>query len=191
MTNSATSSLEPLLLEKYRKIGHTPPEWAYPLAPSIPFVGNQYRRWGGILVYASAENLTHYEQDPDRLPEFVKDKRRFNRHRASCDATAGTSYFPNVHMAPFSNGSLLVAVAYYVLRRFGDTFNRPSDLLESIAAANLGEFSIKVGEGRKNKLRCLNPPNQTKPTPQLLEDFADRLLQAVLQILTSLVPGRR
>jgi hypothetical protein len=33
--------------------------------------------------------------------------------------------------------------------------------------------------------------NQTKPTLQWLEDFADRLLQAVLQILTSLVPGRR
>lgn len=56
------------LLAEYRSIGIEPPSWAYPLPPSIPFIGKKYGRWGGILVYASAENLSHYERGKERSP---------------------------------------------------------------------------------------------------------------------------
>lgn len=162
-----TPDLEAALLEEFRRIGHEPPDWAYPLAPSIPFVGKQYGRWGGLLIYASAENLAHYERDPARIPEFLKDERRFNRHRASATVHAKTGYFPNVHMAPFSNGSLLVAAAFYVLRRFENEFTKPVDLLESIAAANVGKFSIR---GKDNK-DYAGKPKLNNSVPYLRADL--------------------
>lgn len=151
MTNPTSSNLlESELLARYRELGHEPPDWAFPLAPTIPFVGANYGRWGGILVYASAENLSHYERDPETVPPFLKDERRFNRHRAACNAPSGSAFFPDVHMAPFSNGSLLVAIAFVALRKFSLEFQLPGGLLESIAAANLCKFSIRVGECGKN-----------------------------------------
>lgn len=149
-TSTAKKMLEAELLDKYRELVHEPPDWAYSLAPSVPFVGEQYGSWGGVLVYASAENLSLYERAPASVPPYLQDERRFNRHRAAYDCRA-SSFFPDVHMAPFSNGSLLVAAAFVFLRRFGAEFEHPHELLESIAAANLCKFSIRVGEQGTNK----------------------------------------
>ena len=45
-------------------------------------------------------------------------------------------------MAPFDNGSLLVAMSYYLWRSQGLRFDQPLDLLECIAAANFCKFAI-------------------------------------------------
>lgn len=175
MSQCTTPELEAALLARYQEIGHNPPEWAYPLAPSIPFVGRRYGSWGGLLVYASAENLTHYERDPERIPEFLKDERRFNRHRASATVRDKTGFFPNVHMAPFSNGSLLVAAAFYVLCRFKKGFTKPVDLLESIAAANVGKFSIAVSEKQGKPVAAAKPKQNGKvPKPHRNKDYAGK-----------------
>lgn len=166
-----TSCLEAELLKKYRELGHAPPAWAYPLAPTIPFVGTNYGRWGGILVYASAENLSNYERSPETVPPFLQDERRFNRHRGALEAQSCQAFFPNVHMAPFNNGSLLVAIAYVAWRRFNAEFEVPSDLLESIAAANLCKFSIRVGESGKNR-DYLGQPRMSNSIPYLQADLA-------------------
>ena len=88
------------LLAAYARIGLDPPSWAYPLPPSIPFIGRNYGRWGGLLVYASAENLSHYRRKPESIPGFIKDDRKLNRHRASYEEDPG-AFSPRVHMAPF------------------------------------------------------------------------------------------
>src|SRR5688572_21345146 len=87
------------LLARYRALGLSPPPWAYPLPPSIPFIGKNYGSWGGFLVYASAENLSHYERHPHTLPAFLHDHRALDRHRAALDNGEG-DFFPVVHMAP-------------------------------------------------------------------------------------------
>jgi len=135
------------LLARYRSLGLDPPPWAYPLPPSIPFVGKDYGRWGGILVYASAENLSRYVRDPKRRPTFLQDERVLNRHRTALEEYP-VRFFPQVHMAPFSDGSLLVATWYYVWRRFGDPPSEPRALIESIAAANFCKFSLDEANNR-------------------------------------------
>src|ERR1044071_3802784 len=129
------------LLAEYARVGLGSPRWAYPLPPSIPFIGERYGKWGGLLVYASAENLSHYRRKPGSKPDFVQDSRVLNRHRAAYEADHG-AFFPRVHMAPFEDGSLLVAAWYYIRRRESEAPGDPRELLESMAAANFCKFSI-------------------------------------------------
>lgn len=81
----------------------------------------------------------------------MNDERQFNRHRAAFEADAEASFFKNVHMAPFDNGSLLVATHYFIRKRFGDEVADPVELLESVAAANFCKFSISVGSNGSNR----------------------------------------
>ncbi len=134
------------LLARYCSIGLDPPPWAYPLPPSIPFVGRDYGRWGGLLVYASAENLAYYVRRPDTRPAFLQDDCVHDRHRASFEQNQD-GFFPNVHLA-LNDGGLLVASWYYVWCRHGEVPDNPKDLLESIAAANFCKFSIADDKNR-------------------------------------------
>jgi hypothetical protein len=108
------------LIAAYQARGLKFPDWAYRRRregttppPSVPFIGRRYGRWDGVLVYASAENLADYERNPDRdHPPYFVDGRVWNRHRAAFATDPGSGFFPNVHMSPFNDGSLLVAVHY-------------------------------------------------------------------------------
>lgn len=171
------------LLADYRSIGIEPPVWAYPLPPSIPFVGHEYGRWGGIMVYASAENLSHYERGAKAEPDFLKDERRFNRHRAALACDPGNSSFRRVHMAPFDNGSLLVATLYLIWLRFGDEVADPIELLESIAAANFCKFSISVGNDGSNR-DYAGGPQVLASLPYVLADLR------VLRPSVVIMPGK-
>ena len=84
------------LVEKYQRAFSSPPAWAYPLSPSIPFVGTHYQATSPrMAVYASAENLSRYEREPERMPDFIKDDRVWDRHRAAYLA-GNDGFFPRV-----------------------------------------------------------------------------------------------
>ena len=112
--------------------------------PSIPFIGNNYDETR-ILLYASAENLKDYDGwlDDDNLAA--------NRHRIWFDKHSGNSFFPNVHIAPINNGGLVNIIGYVTMKTQPNfQFNNPRELLEGVALANFGKFSIDVEIGDKN-----------------------------------------
>jgi hypothetical protein len=139
------------LIGRYQTLVEAPPEWAYRLSPSIPFVGEEYFNSSRKLaVYASAENLSHYERGKTPIPDYHHDERVWNRHRAARDSS-DNRFFPFVHIAPVEKGGLLVA-ALFVTQLLGeepDTAS-PSELLESLVVANVGKFSIRTG-GKANR----------------------------------------
>ena len=94
-----------------------------------------------MLVYGSAENLAHYERKPETVPDYLKDERALDRHRAALENDRRDVFFADVHMAPFNDGSLLVAASYYLWRTVRRSFQKPMELLECIAAANFCKFS--------------------------------------------------
>jgi hypothetical protein len=109
--------------------------------PSIPFVGNKYYETQ-ILLYASAENLTGYDGKLDN------DKMAINRHRFFFDQSDDSKFFfPNVHIAPITNGGLVNIVGYVAMKTaLSFKFNSPRELLEGVAFANFGKFSIESGK---------------------------------------------
>jgi len=152
------TDLTQALLDRYRAIGLTPPPWSWDFRPSIPFVGIHYEP-GGILVYASAENLSYYERNPEDKPTYMTDERALDRHRAA-NVQASGAFFSNIHIQPFNDGKLIIALQYYLAKHHQpkEIHRNPKRLLERIAAANFSKFSIK-GEvdrdiaGNMNKLR--------------------------------------
>lgn len=145
-----TSHLEQILLDCYQEIGLQPPSWSWDYPPSIPFIGTHYKP-GGILVYASAENLSHYERNPEWIPPFMKDKRVLNRHRAAHAALDRGTFFSSIHIRPFDDGKLIIALQYYFMKHCQPKvlYKNPKVLLEHVAAANFSKFSIR-SEGNKD-----------------------------------------
>jgi hypothetical protein len=177
------------LILRYRSLERDFPKWAYrlpskssPLPPSIPFVGQDYPRWGGILVYASAENLSHYERGETKIPKYLKSSSDvWNRHRAAyVEWVKRRKYgtlernqspdFPDVHMAPFSDGSLLVATAYYLIKCSRHPSDMPVNFLESIAAANFCKFSIRTS-GKQNQDYASSPAKVLHSLPYVCYDL--------------------
>lgn len=162
------NDLEKKLLAHYTDLHNKQgqPEWAYPVAPPIPFVGDNYpAEGGGVLVYASAENLGYTWPDsgttvqgwkttrPKRAgkwPWFTDELTEMQRSRMMLAREGGT----RVHIEPINNGGLLV-VARHILARidgqssFSDT---PQGFLSEIAVANPGKFSIRP----KDNARTVN-----------------------------------
>jgi hypothetical protein len=139
------------LRSQYRAVAGGTPDWAYPLPPTIPFVGKRYLDSSPrIAIYASAENLSHYERKPHTIPDFLKDDRAWDRHRAAFD-NSPPRFFPLVHIAPVENGGLLCA-ALFLKQQYleGQLPNNPRDLLEELVVANTAKFSIRTG-GAKNR----------------------------------------
>lgn len=152
------------LLEQYHGIGLTPPPWSWPYPPSIPFVGANYRE-GGVLVYGSAENLSHYVRDRSKEPAFMKDERARDRHWAAYSIPpTEPRFFPCIHLQPASDGDLLV-LAQYFLSKYGSptvTYTDPRELLNRLAVANFSKFSIhgptdRNIAGQVTKLRASLP----------------------------------
>ena len=144
------SDLAESLLLRYRERFTGAPDWAFPLVPSIPFVGRSYSAGTPrIAVYASAENLTHYERGTP-MPPFVQGDAAWNRHRLALES-GRASFFPYVHIAPVENGSLLCAALYLLQEHLGGLLPAtPNDWIERLAVANVGKFSIRT-EGTRNR----------------------------------------
>lgn len=149
MHRSLADELQSIYKELYRE--DIFPEWGVKrittgevIPPSIPFIGNDYYSslWK-IVVYASAENLTHYEKDNPR--KLLESDDAWNRHRIIFDEykkSKKSSFFPCFHIAPVENGGLLCALQYVRFLLGLDTNLSPYRLSEISSFANFGKFSI-------------------------------------------------
>lgn len=127
------------------------------VSPTIPFVGKNYtEQKTKILLYASAENLTNYNGHLD------DDVKAINRHRWYNDHVQ-RDFFPWVHIAPITDGSLLIVLKYICEKLNISMPNTPKEFVESISFANFGKFSIQTGSNNidyaqnKSKLDCSMP----------------------------------
>lgn len=119
---------------------------------TIPFVGKDYfNQAKKLLVYASAENLTYYCKQNGIYDLLDLDANAENRHRFRFDSfyEAGEAgFFPNVHLAPMTNGCLATAVYYVAQKLHIDVPESPREFYETIAFGNYGKYSIK---GKTNR----------------------------------------
>ena len=127
------------------------------VSPTIPFIGKNYTgQKTKVLLYASAENLAGYEGHLDN------DAKAINRHRWYKD-NVEREFFPWVHIAPITDGSLLIVLKYICEQLGIDMPATPKEFVESIAFANFGKFSIQTGSSNvdyaqnKSKLDCSMP----------------------------------
>jgi hypothetical protein len=126
---------------------------------TIPFVGRDYFfQSKRLLVYASAENLSTYDQKHLDYWEgswLDDDTKAENRHRKCFDEFNLDDFFPHVHIAPMNNGCLATAVYYlaYRLGLVGETC--PRDFYETIAIANYGKYSIETERQHAERLNLI------------------------------------
>lgn len=133
------------------------------VSPTIPFVGKDYpAQKTKVLLYASAENLygrSGYKGHVDRDSDAI------DRHRKWFDEYSEGLFFPNVHLEPMKNGSLLIVLRYICEQLGLDMPSTPREFEEAIAFANFGKFSIRTNKGNidyakpedKPKLDCCLP----------------------------------
>lgn len=145
-------NLQEILKEEYKKIfdiRSNRPSWAVKkttdkeeiIHPSIPLIGKNFEN-KRLLLYASAENLTHYNGKKDTYLD--KDDYAINRHRNFFDGSK--DFFPSVHIAPVSNGALVIVTAYILsLLEDSSNYSTPKELIEDISIGNFGKFSIDAG----------------------------------------------
>ncbi|OAV72175.1 hypothetical protein Barb4_00108 [Bacteroidales bacterium Barb4] len=145
-------NLQEILKEEYKKIfdiRSNRPSWAVKkttdkeeiIHPSIPLIGKNFEN-KRLLLYASAENLTHYNGKKDTYLD--KDDHAINRNRNFFDGSK--DFFPNVHIAPVSNGALIIVTAYILsLLEDNPNYSTPKELIEDISIGNFGKFSIDAG----------------------------------------------
>ena len=138
-------SIEKKLAEEYCKLFkliENKPDWAFTkktadelIHTAIPFIGKKYNETK-VLLYASAENLSRYDG------YLEKDSDALNRRRGTYNEMH--NFFPDVHIAPVADGSLLIVTAY-ILNILGKTlqYSTPHEFIEYIAVDNFCKFSIK------------------------------------------------
>jgi len=119
------------------------PKWAWNFRPSIPFVGEQYRPDKGLLIYASAENLTWMNRT--NPPARYTSDAALNRYRAAYEEQGrnAASFFPCVGIQPVNDGGLLAAGLYLAERVGLPVRQQPRDFLETIAVSNWCKFTIQ------------------------------------------------
>jgi hypothetical protein len=135
-----SNKLEVLLQTRYETAfrTETSPDWAvrnkkdnHVIRPSVPFIGRRYAASRNkIAVFASAENLTYYE-------ECIEERHFFENWKAE-----PVSFFPKVHIAPVENGGLICA-ALFLFKLLGtEWMGEPQDFLEEIAVGNVVSIQL-------------------------------------------------
>lgn len=133
------------LIARYRATFTKTPEWAWEYEPSIPLIGEKFKPGRGLLVYASAENLTWMNgTDP---PSYFREPDVWNRYRVQRDMDVRDShdkFFPDIGIQPANDGGLFAA-ALFVSQRLGlPTADDPRELLETVVITNWCKFTIKI-----------------------------------------------
>jgi hypothetical protein len=131
------------LIQRFKDIFTDVPEWAWPSKPSIPLVGENYKPGKGLLIYASAENLSWLNDDP--TPQFFTDENAWNRYRVQYENEGRNSknFFPYVGIQPANDGGLFAAGLLTAIKYGLQQEENPRSFLESIAVTNWNKFSIK------------------------------------------------
>lgn len=117
--------------------------------PTIPFIGRNYlSAKSKVLLYASAENLAYLQHKTKERKALDNDAIARDRCRYFFEIYKKEEPerpFPFVHITPVNNGALLVITAY-LLKKSGISYKEPFELIEDIAVANFGKFSIQTGK---------------------------------------------
>ena len=66
------------LVKRFKTIYTGTPKWAWQFEPSIPLIGKKYKPGNGLLIYASAENLSWL--NGQELPARFRGERAYNRY---------------------------------------------------------------------------------------------------------------
>ncbi|MCY2928586.1 MAG: hypothetical protein NTV86_03665 [Planctomycetota bacterium] len=142
-----SSDLAGELIARFKATFTGPPRWAWQFAPPVPLVGRQYRPGRGLLIYASAENLS-WMNLAARIARSVRftGEPAWNRYRVQADDSGGEAaeFFPDVGIQPVTNGGLLAAGLFIAGRLGLATRTRPRAFLETIAVSNWCKFSIRA-----------------------------------------------
>lgn len=136
------------LVSAFQSLHTGPPEWAWPYAPPIPFIGTDYAVGSGLLVYASAENLAWMNREP--VPERFTSQCAWDRYRTvyEDEGRRSSDFFPIVGMAPVEDGGLLAA-ALFIAGKLGlPTASTPRAFLETLAVSNWCKFVIRARTNR-------------------------------------------
>ena len=163
--NTVTNTLANELIQKFKDIfekthNNRPPDWAWPFKPSIPLVGENYKPGKGLLIYASAENLSWHNNKKDSpLHQFFTEENAWNRYRIQYDEYCSKPnkshpkvYFPNVGIQPVSDGGLLAAGLFTAIKYGLQQEESPRSFLETIAVTNWNKFSIR-SPGKNEDIR--------------------------------------
>ena len=119
------------------------PSWAWKYKPPIPLIGNHYKPGQGLLIYASAENLSWLTTSA--LPRRFQGQQAWNRYRISYEEQGrdSKSFFPDVGIQPMNDGGLFAAGLFLAQKTGLPTRKSPRAFLETLAVSNWCKFSIK------------------------------------------------
>jgi len=133
--------MEKQLIRRFKDTFTGVPTWAWPFKPSIPLVGKKYQPGKGLLIYASAENLSRFRTKP--VPERFTSEKVWNRYRACYEDAGNSRFLPNVGIQPMTDGGLFAAGLFIADKYKLPERVKPRLFLETIAVTNWCKFSIK------------------------------------------------
>ena len=131
------------LIQRFKDTFTGIPQWAWPFKPPISLVGSNYKPGKGLLIYASAENLSWFNKTT--VPERFRSEDAWNRYRVEYEHSGRNSrdFFPDVGIQPVTDGGLFAA-GLFVAEKYGlQQRAKPRSFLETIAVTNWCKFSIK------------------------------------------------
>jgi len=140
--------MQKALIQRFKNTFTGTPKWAWPFNPPIPLIGKNYRPSKGLLIYASAENLSWLNDTT--TPERFRTEEAWNRYRVVYEQNGRDSddFFPDVGIQPVTDGGLFAA-GLFVAEKYGlPQRAKPRSFIETIAVTNWCKFSIKSGTNR-------------------------------------------
>lgn len=155
------------LIQRFKATYDKPPNWAWPLKPSIPLVGQTYKPGNGLLVYASAENLTGLNHE---INERFTSGAAWDRYRFQYKSSGRCSkdFFPDVGIQPMTDGGLFAAGLFIAEKLNLEKGETPRSFLETIAVSNWCKFSIKSAT---NKDYLYNIEKLTASLPYVVHEL--------------------
>jgi len=173
-----TNTLANDLIQRFKATFTGVPEWAWPFKPSIPLVGENYTPGKGLLIYASAENLSWLNNETP--PPFFTNEDVWNRYRVCYEENGRNSddFFPNVGIQPVNDGGLFAAGLFTSQKMGLPTQETPRSFLETIVVSNWCKFSV---QSTRNKDHISHTKKLADSLPYVIGELA--LLQPAVVLI--------
>ena len=167
------------LVKRFKAIFNKPPRWAWQLKPSIPLIGEKHKPGKGLVIYASAENLSWL--NGQKPPARFLGEKAWNRYRLCYEEQGRNTddFFPDVGIRPANDGGLFAAGLFIAQKTSLPTRAKPRSFLETIAITNWCKFSIKK---KTNRDYVADVRKLTESLPYAISELA------VLQPKVALLP---
>jgi hypothetical protein len=121
------------------------------------------------MIYASAENLCWMNREA--VPERFREPAGWDRYRACLEEGSANRkrFFPNIGIAPVSNGALLAAGLYMAHRRGLPVRKTSAAFIETLAVSNWCKFSV---QDRWNRDHVGDLTKLTKSLPFVIAELS-------------------